>query len=124
MSGYIDPTTREFVDTKDITFLASAARTATTSSSWFDVGNAHTLRVLLACTALSGTNETLDVSVTTRHDANDSSPRTVGSFTQLLAAATVRKEFAGLSRQVRITATLGGTDTPSFTAAITGELVG
>lgn len=122
--SYNDPTSRQFVEARDITFLASAARTATTSSEWFDVNSAHTLRVLLACTALSGTDETLDVSVTTRKDANDSSPRTVGSFTQLLAAATVRKEFSGLNRQVRITATLGGTDTPSFTAAITGELVG
>jgi hypothetical protein len=122
--SYIDPTSREYVEAKEVTFLASAARTATTSSDWIDIGSAHTLRVLLACTALSGTDETLDVSVTTRYDANDASPRTVGSFTQLTAAGTVRKEFAGLNRQVRVTATLGGTDTPSFTAAITGELVG
>lgn len=122
--GYKNETTGEYVNAKDVVLLGSEARAATTSGEWFDVGDAHTLRLLLDCTALAGTNETLDVSIQTRKNGDDASPRTVGSFTQLTAAGSARKVFSDLDRQVRVVATLGGTDSPTFTASVSGELVG
>lgn len=122
--SYKNESNGQHVKARDVVLLASAARTATTSSDWIDVGDAHTLRLLLDVTAGSGTNETWDVAVQTRKDASDSSPRTVGSFTQATGVTSERKAFSGLDRQVRVTGTIGGTDTPTFTSSVTGELVG
>ncbi len=122
--SYKNESNGEHVTAKDVVMLGSAARTATTSGDWLDVGDAHTLRLLLDCTAISGTDETLDVTVETRKDASDASPRTVGAFAQLLAAGSARKAFSGFDRQVRVTATLGGTGGPAFTCSVSGELVG
>lgn len=123
MAGYIDPTSREFVDTKSATLLASAARTASANGEWIDVGNAHTLRLDLDITAASGTTPTLDVTIQTRRDANDTA-RTLGTaFTQATDATDQRKVFSGLDRQVRASTVIAGT-TPSFTFSVAGELVG
>lgn len=124
MAGYIDPTTREFVDTKPVTLLAAASRTASADGSWIDVGNAHTLRLDLTITENSGTNETLDVTIQTRRDANDTA-RTLGTaFTQATDGTDQRKVFSGLDRQVRASTVIGGTDTPTFAFSVSGELVG
>lgn len=122
--GYIDPTSREFVQAKSATLLALAARTASADGAWIDVGNAHTLRLDLTITANSGTDETLDVTIQTRRDANDTA-RTLGTaFTQATDDTDQRKVFAGLDRQVRASTVIGGTNTPSFTFSVAGELVG
>ena len=121
--GYKNERTGRWANTEDVVLLGSEARTATTNGEWFDVGDAHTLRLLLDVTARSGTSPTCDVSVQTRKDADDASPRTVGSFAQKTAAGSERKAFTGLDRQVRVVQTLGGT-TPSFTSSVSGELVG
>lgn len=122
--SYQNPSNGQFVASKDITLLPSASRTATTAGDWFDVGDAHTLRLLLDVTAASGTSPTWDVAVQTRKDASDASPRTVGSFAQKTGVASERKAFSGLDRQVRVNCTLGGSSTPTFASSVTGELVG
>lgn len=124
--GYKNESNGQHVNAVDVVLLASAARAGAgaTNGDWLDVGEAHTLRLVLTCSALAGTDETLDCAVQTRRDPSDASPRTVGSFTQQLAAATERKAFSGLDRQVRVVATLGGTGSPTYTAGVSGELVG
>lgn len=121
--AYQNPSNGQFVTARDVVMLPSAARTATVAGDWFDVGDAHTLRLLLDVTAASGTTPTFDVTVQTRKDASDASPRSVGTFTQKTTTGTERKAFCGFDRQARVNVTIGGT-TPSFTASITGEMVG
>jgi hypothetical protein len=123
MAGYIDPTTHEYVKTRDVTFLASSARTATASSDALDCSGAHTVRVVLDVTAASGTTPTLDISLQTRRDASDTW-RTVGSFTQITDATGDQiKSFSGLDRQVKLLCTIAGT-TPSFTFSAAAEFMG
>lgn len=121
--SYIDPTTRQHVDAKEITLLAASSRTASENSAWIDVGDAHTLRLDLTITANSGTAETLDVTIQTRKDANDTA-RTLGTFTQKTDGTDERKCFSGLDRQIRAVTTIGGSDTPTFAFSLSGELVG
>jgi hypothetical protein len=111
----------EWADVEEIVLLGAGTRTATENGAANDVGSRGILRGALVITAASGTTPTLDVAIQTRHDANDSW-RTVGSFAQATAAGSERKCFAGLDREIRAVATLGGT-TPSFDLTVSGELV-
>lgn len=121
--SYKNESNGQHVKAKDLTMIGSAARTATAAGDWFDVGDAHTLRLLLDVTAASGTTPTLDVVVQTRKDASDSSPRTAATFTQATAATNERKAVSALDRQARVNCTIAGT-TPSFTFSVSGEIVG
>lgn len=122
--SYIDPTTRQHVDSKAVTLLAASSRIASEDSAWIDVGDAHTLRLDLDITAASGTSPTLDVTIQTRRDANDTA-RTAGTFTQAVnASGDQRKCFSALDRQIRAVTTIGGTSTPTFAFSLSGELVG
>jgi hypothetical protein len=109
-----------FVDSRDVTLHASAARTATgTGTVSEETGHRRTLALVLAITAATGTTPTLDVTVQTSRDG--STWYTAGTFTQATATGTQRKVFA-LDRYVRVIWTIGGT-TPSFTFSASGELV-
>ena len=110
-----------FVDSRDITLHPSAARTASGNGSVVEeTAHRRTLALILAITAVSGTNPTLDVTVQTSRDG--STWYTAGPFTQATATGTQRKVFA-LDRYVRLAWTIGGTDTPTFTFSASGELV-
>jgi hypothetical protein len=100
--------------------FASAARTATATSSTFELYGAETLVCYLSVTAASGTSPTLDVKFqdspdggTTWFDiAGTSFTQATGTTTQVVSAS---RKFA---RKVRCVATIGGT-TPSFTFSVT-----
>lgn len=104
-----------------VTLAASAARTATGNGTAFEVGDKTTLRCELNVTAVSGTAPTLVAAVET--SANGTSGWTeIAAFSQVTATGTTRKVFTGLDRFVRPKWTIGGT-TPSFTFALTAEMV-
>ncbi len=97
------------------TILASAARTATAAGSTrAGFGRADTLRVQLEVTAKSGTSPTLDVIVEDTLDGTNWN--LLGTFAQL---AIVGREVINItgpfSDNLRVSWTIGGTDTPTFT---------
>jgi hypothetical protein len=100
--------------------FASAARTATATSSTFEIYGAETLVCYLSVTAASGTTPTLDVKFqdspdggTTWFDiAGATFTQATGTTTQVVSAS---RKFA---RKIRCVATIGGT-TPSFTFSVT-----
>lgn len=100
------------------TLLASAARTATAVGSLLsDFGRADTLRVQLDLTSRSGTNPTLDVLVEDTLDGTNWN--TIGTFAQLTAAGReVINITAAFSDRIRVSWTIGGTDTPTFTFSV------
>lgn len=108
--------------TNDVSLHASGAETATGNDAGVEVGAAGTCRLLLNVTAASGTNPTLDVTVQTSFDNGATDAwRTLGTFAQKTGVSSERKCFSGCDRWVRTQRTIGGTATPSFTYAITGE---
>lgn len=110
-----------WADTDDLTLHASAARTATGNGDSIELGDVGVLRLLLDVTANAGTDETLDVAVETSYDAT--TWRQLGTFTQATGVTSERKSFSGADRYVRVVYTIGGTGSPSFTFAISGEAV-
>lgn len=108
-----------YAATTPVTLHASAARTTTANGSAIELGDKGTLRLLLSVTANSGTDETLDVAVETSYDGT--TWRSVAAFAQKTGTGTERKSFSGMDRFARVAWTIGGTDTPSFTFAVTGE---
>src|SRR5688572_10266606 len=97
--------------------VASAARTATANGTAFDTSDVDEITAACVVTAASGTNPTLDVILQTTADGTNY--YTVGSFTQkteITAAET--KVFTGLGSLSRWRWTIGGTDTPTFTFAV------
>lgn len=108
----------EYADTEDVTLAASTARTATGQGSALELGDRGTVRLLLDCTAASGTNPTLVVAIQTSHDG--STWRELGAFTQLTASGSQRISLGGCDRFVRAAWGIGGTD-PSFTFSVSGE---
>lgn len=96
----------------------SGAVTADSQSDSVDLGNRRTLDLFLDVTAASGTDETLDVTVQHSHD--NATWVTLGTFTQATGVTSQRKTFGPCMRYVRYDYNIGGTDTPSFTFAITG----
>lgn len=111
-------TLNRYVQSEDVTVLASAARTATAQSAAVDV-EARAVVLDLVVSVVSGTSPTLDVVIETRRDSSDTW-RSLGAFAQKTTAVTERKGFAGVDRQVRANYTIAGTS-PSFTFAVTGD---
>lgn len=125
--GYHD-SSGEYADTKDITlFNGSLSGAGTTNGDPVDVGDRLGARLTLAVTANSGTDETLDIKIQTRRDGSDTWRDLAGTgipaFTQATGTTTQRKTFVGFDRQIRMVAAVAGTDTPTFTFSLSGELV-
>jgi hypothetical protein len=102
------------------TVVASAARTTTgNSGSLTGYGPATTLRAQLDVTAVTGTNPTLDVLIQDTLDGTNWNNLTAGTFTQKTA---VSREVVNItvpfSDELRVTWTIGGTDTPTFTFSV------
>jgi hypothetical protein len=109
-----------YADTIAIT-LVTGAISATASCTAFEFGDRSQIRLDLVVTAVTGTNPTLDVTVETSPD--NSTWTTVSTFTQKTAAGSQHKLFSPIDRFVRVTETIGGTATPTFTRTISGEAV-
>ncbi|QNB45842.1 hypothetical protein BR63_05645 [Thermanaerosceptrum fracticalcis] len=103
--------------TSNITFLASAARTASGESGAMNLYDAEELLLFLNVKAASGTSPTLDVKVQAKSPEGDWYD--LASFTQATAAKKEAKAISGFGQDVRISYTIGGTS-PSFTFAVTG----
>jgi hypothetical protein len=98
--------------------LASAARTTSTNGTAFDTSGVDSVSAALVITARSGTNPTLDVVLETTADGTNY--YTVLAFPQQTNTTTgVARVFGPLGSLSRWKWTVGGTDTPSFTFAIT-----
>jgi hypothetical protein len=100
--------------------FSSAARTATATSSTFEIYGAETLVCYLSVTAASGSSPTLDVKFQDSPDGGTTWFDIAGaSFTQATAATTqVVSASRKFARKIRCVATIGGT-TPSFTFSVT-----
>lgn len=101
--------------------VASAARTATANGTAFDTTGVDSVNGSIVVSAASGTNPTLDVILQTTADGTNW--YTVGAFTQKTEiTAAEAKIFGPLGDSSRWKWTIGGTDTPSFTFAITSTV--
>lgn len=101
--------------------VASAARTATANGTAFDSSNMDEITAACVVTAASGTNPTLDVILQTSADGTNY--YTVDSFTQKTAiTAAETKVFGPLGSLSRWRWTIGGTDTPTFTFAVSATV--
>jgi len=110
-------------DSLSLSLHALGAETASGTGTSTDlVQTTYPLRrvaqLKLLVTAASGTDETLDVTVQTSTD--DSAWRTVASFTQATATGAEELFFGELDRYVRLSWTIGGSDTPTFTFSVLG----
>lgn len=106
----------------DITLMASAARTASTTSDTYEVGDKASLRLDLDITAASGTTPTLHVQIETRAAYSSGTWRVVDAFGPKTATGSERRTMAALDKFVRVVCTIGGTS-PSFTFSLTGTAV-
>ncbi len=98
--------------------IASAARTTSTNGTAFDTSGIDSVNGTLVISARSGTNPTLDVVLETTADGTNY--YTVLAFPQQTNTTTgVARVFGPLGSLSRWKWTVGGTDTPSFTFAIT-----
>lgn len=101
--------------------VASAARTATATGTAFDTSSVDSLNGTLVISAASGTNPTLDVVLQTTADGTNY--YTVLAFPQQTTTqAGVARVFGPLGSSSRWSWTIGGTDTPTFTFAITATV--
>lgn len=101
--------------------LASAARTTSTTGTAFDTAGVDAINGTLVVSARSGTNPTLDVVLETTADGTNY--YTVLAFPQQTnTQAGVARVFGPLGSLSRWKWTIGGTDTPSFTFAVTGTV--
>lgn len=97
--------------------LASAARTASTTSGPVAAAGQATVAVLAVhCTAASGTTPTLDASLEESADGSSWTAVTGSGITQLTAAGNRLATGLVTKNYVRVTVTIGGT-TPSFTCS-------
>jgi hypothetical protein len=105
---------------KEVTFLASGARTTTdatavpTDVGAYDVGN-----VIIDITAVSGTSPTLVVNFDVCMDATASKCVLHTATSSLTATGRTLVKVNQFARYVRISYTVGGT-TPSFTFSVYG----
>lgn len=113
-----------------VAFPAGTVVSASGNSGVLDVGDRPTLRLGLSVTAKSGTSPTLDVAVMTCSTPDGTFRQVyalaVGGAVTFTQASDVTSQdlcFAGLDRFVRIDWTLGGSNTPTMTAGLVGELV-
>jgi len=106
-----------------VQFAGSAARTSNgdNHASPIRCYNYRELAAFLYCSASSGTNPTLDVTVET-YDELSAIWYPVASFTQLITTGSevIRVGF-GLGKQLSVKWVIGGT-TPSFTFQVNGIL--
>jgi hypothetical protein len=100
--------------------FASAARTATATSSVYDVGNVDNLISYLSVTAASGTSPTLDVKAQDSPDGGTTWFDIAGtSHTQATGATSeVKSATRKFAPSIRFVATIAGTS-PSFTFSLT-----
>lgn len=104
-------------------FKASGATTATSSSSAVQLGAVtagQRVYASLHVLSVSGTNPTLDVVVESDDNGGMSSATTRATFTQATAATSEFVSAAGAITDDywRITYTIGGTDTPTFSFVV------
>ncbi len=97
------------------TILASAQRDSTAAGSTLaGFGRADVLRLQIEVTAKEGTNPTLDVLIEDTLDG--SNWNTIGTFAQLVTTGLeVINVTSPFSDNIRVSWTIGGTDTPKFT---------
>lgn len=101
--------------------VASAARTTSSNGTAFDTTGVNAINGTLVISARSGTNPTLDVVLETTADGTNY--YTVLAFPQQTATTTgVSRVFGPLGSLSRWKWTVGGTDTPSFTFALSGTV--
>lgn len=96
--------------------LASAARTASTTSTPFATEDNVAVEATLKVTAVAGTAPTLDLALETSFDGVLWD--TVGSFPQKTAAGTHTKVFGPLGPQCRWRSTIGGSAGQSVTYSV------
>lgn len=108
-----------FANIEDASLQPSTTKTATSTSTVFEVGDKGTLRLKLDVTAASGTSPTLDVTVQGSKDGSTNF-YTLGTFAQKTAVSNEFKAFL-TDRFVRISYVIAGT-TPSFTFSVLGEV--
>lgn len=116
------PRVGQFYDEDELTLMASGARTASTTSDVYEVGDRGTLRLDLDLTAVSGTNPTMHVQIETRKTYGSGSWRVVDAFPIKTTTGSERRSMSGLDRFARAVCTIGGTN-PSFTFSLGGEAV-
>lgn len=104
----------------------TAARTSTSSGTGVDLQqyDGDVVLILDSAAAGAGTNPTLDVTVE-HSDASGSGYTAItgAAFTQVTNAASQQKLVISrddAKRYVRVTYTIGGTNSPSFTFSVTG----
>ncbi len=100
------------------TLVASAARVSTAAGALASgFGRADTLRVQFEVTAASGTSPTLDVIVEDTLDGTNWN--LLGTFAQLAVAGREVINITGpFTDRLRVSWTIGGTDTPTFTFSV------
>lgn len=105
-------------ETSTVAALASAARTSSSNGSSFSTAGIQSLNATLVVSAASGTNETLDVVLQTSADGTNFYDLEPAFPQQTGTTAGVARVIDGLGNTSRWKWTIGGTDTPSFTFAI------
>lgn len=120
----------QHADVEDIVVYpeTTLAAAGASNGSAIEIGDRTTACLELVCSALTA-SDTLDAKLQTSKDASGSGLgawRDVASFTQLTAAGSERKSFAGLDRFIRavVTPTDAGGGGISTTFSIKGELKG
>lgn len=104
--------------------LPSAARTASGASGPIaNAGVAADVLLMVHCTAASGTNPTLDVSLEESADNSSWTAIANSGATQLTAAGNRVASARVTKRYVRVAHAIGGTDTPTFTFSATVLIV-
>src|SRR5262245_38192836 len=106
-----------------VVLTASSAKASNTADDGVEVGGLGNLILTLECTAKTGTNPTLDVTVETSADDGDQDEwRELGAFTQLDdETGTEKKSFPGADNYVRVSWEIGGTSSPGFTFSVSGR---
>jgi hypothetical protein len=119
--GHQTQTDGRYADTQELILHPSAERAATGTTSAVELGDRATGRFTLDVTAGSGTDETLDVVVQGSRDGS-TNWYTLGTFAQC-TGVVARRLACPLERFVRLSYTIGGTDSPKFTFDVRGETV-
>lgn len=102
-----------------VTLHASGAETAGGQSTAVDAGALRKMaRLRLEVSAVSGTSPVLGVTVQT--GPSSSGPWRSLTGWQVMTAQVQERSFGETDRWLRVTWTVGGTDTPSFTFAVDG----
>lgn len=119
--GY-GPRVGQLYEEDEVTLMASAARTSSTTSDVYEVGDKGTLRLSLAISAISGTGASLHAQIETRESYSSGTWRVVDAFGPKTATGTEYRSMSGLDRFVRAVCTIAGSS-PSITFALTGTAV-